>query len=89
MLLQIKEDVTLVIFPPNEIDTPVKVSLKKGLRVTLWNEELSICATAEQLAFGPNVKIEETKGVDMEERWIGKVFTVPAQFLCVHPQELP
>lgn len=88
MLLQIKEDFILIIFSTNEIDTPIKIHLRKGLKATLWNEELSLCATAEQLAFGPNVKIEKTKDVEMEERWIGKILTVPTQYLCIHPQEL-
>ncbi|MBI3046627.1 MAG: hypothetical protein HYY86_03785 [Candidatus Harrisonbacteria bacterium] len=88
MLLEIKRDVTLLIFTANYNDDPTKIKLKKGTKVTLLDDNPSICATTERLATGPSVKIEETKGVEVEERFIGKEVTVPAQCLRIHPQEL-
>ena len=88
MLLRIKKSVTLVIFRPGYDSKPHKILLPKGLKVTLIDDTPSTCATTTRIATGPDVRIEETKGVDMENRWIGKAVTVPAQHLEIHPQEL-
>ena len=88
MRLQVKKSVTLVIFRQSHIEKSVKIYLPKGLDVTLINETPSTCATTERIATGPTVKVEETRGVNMEDRWIGKALTVPAQHLRIHPDEL-
>jgi|SRR3989338_9739746 len=88
MLLEVKKDVTLLVFTADYNDDPAKIKLKKGTKVTLLDDNPSICATTERLATGPSVKIEETKGVEIEEIFIGKEITVPAQCLRIHSQEL-
>ncbi|MDO8430162.1 MAG: hypothetical protein Q7S73_02240 [bacterium] len=87
MLLEIKKDVTLLLFYTGQ-DMPTQIKLKKGIRVTLQSVELNLCATIRGLAIGPSVRIDTKQSVDIEDRFLNKVVTAPAQHLRVHPQEL-
>ena len=88
MLLEVKKEVTLLIFSPDPMQSPLRLTLKKGTRVTLLGDEPASCATTERVAIGLSVRIDVNQKVDIENRFLNKVVVVPAQHLRVHSQEL-
>ena len=87
ILLEIKRDVTLLKFNSGN-DRPTQIKLRKGITVTLVDDTPSVCATTERLATGPSVRIDRNQKTEIEDRFLNKVVTVPAQHLRVHKDEL-
>ena len=88
MLLEVKKDVTLLIFTQNINTDPIRIKLKKGIHVTLLDQTPSICATTDRLATGPKVRIDPNQKVEIEEGFLNRAVTIPAQYLKVHQNEL-
>lgn len=86
--LEIKKNTTLLIFTADIQASPIRIELKKGIRATLVDQSPSICATTERLATGPSVRIDPNQKIEIEDRFLNKVLTVPAQCLKVHSDEL-
>jgi hypothetical protein len=85
--LQISKDVTLILIRTYG-DEPEKIPLKKGTSVTLIEDRQLFCATDKGCGNGPLVRIEETRGIDVPDRYIKKLVVVPARFLKLHPSVL-
>lgn len=67
---------------------PERIPLKKGTNVMLIDGRPTFCATDKICGMGPLVKIVETKGVDIPDRFIGRTVVVPARCLKLHPNVL-
>lgn len=85
--LQLAMDVILIIIQRYN-DEPEKVELKKGTNLTLINDQQMFCATDQGCGNGPLVRIDETHGIKIEERYIGRSVIIPARFLILHPNVL-
>lgn len=63
-------------------EDPKYVLVPKGTIVVLENDAPHYCRTKENgCSFGCLYKITETSGVEIEERFIGRVVAIPPQFV--------
>ncbi|NCN53168.1 hypothetical protein GW950_01750 [Candidatus Wolfebacteria bacterium] len=83
----LKEDI--VILEVREYNSePEKILLKKGTSFTLVDRRSTLCATEKGLGYGPLLKIAETRGIEIESRYVGRSIVVPTEFLALHPNVL-
>lgn len=85
--LQLARDVVLI-FIARYNDEPEKISLKKGTNLTLIDDRQMFCATDKGCGNGPLVRIDETRGIEVEAKFIGRSVVIPARFLKIHPNVL-
>ncbi len=85
--LQLIRDVTLIMIARYNGD-PERIQLKKGTNLTLVNDRQIFCATDKGCGNGPLVRIDETKGIEILEKYVGRSVIIPARFLKIHPNEL-
>ena len=86
-LLQVTRNVTVIeILRYN--DEPTYIKVPKGTRATLIDDRQGFCANDRWGGSGPTVRIEETKGVGLPDKYIGRLVIIPSRFLKIHPQAL-
>ncbi|MBU6141636.1 hypothetical protein KGO95_00770 [Patescibacteria group bacterium] len=92
--LQLIQDVTLVLIARYG-DDPERVELKAGLGLTLVDDRQMFCAVEDKCSSsgcrcdsGPLVRIDESKGVEIDRRYIGRAVVIPARLLTLHPNVL-
>lgn len=85
--LQLARDVTLILIARYN-DESEKIQLKKGTNLTLANDQQIFCATDKGCGNGPLVRIDETKGIEIPEKYVGRSVVIPARFLKLHPNVL-
>ncbi len=85
--LQLIHDVTLILIARYN-DDPERIQLKKGTNLTLVNDRQIFCATDRGCGNGPLVRIDETKGIEIPDKYIGRSIIIPARFLKLHPNVL-
>lgn len=85
--LRLCQDITLILIPKYG-DDPKKIHLKNGTDLSLIDDRQMFCATEEGCGTGPLVRIEETKGVEVDRVHIGRSVVIPARFLNLHPNAL-
>lgn len=85
--LQLRRDVALILVPRYG-DDPKKMELKKGTNLTLLDDQQLFCATDQGCGNGPLVRIDESKDIETEKKYIGRSVVIPARFLKLHPNML-
>ena len=85
--LQLKMDVILILILRYG-ENPERVELKKGTNLTLINDQQIFCATDQGCGNGPLVRVDETRELEMQKEYVGRLVVVPAIFLKLHPNVL-
>ncbi len=86
-LLLVTQDLTVVEIRRYNED-PERIPLKKGTIVMLIDGRPTFCATEKICGMGPLVKITETRGLEIPDRYIGRTVVIPARCLKLHPNVL-
>lgn len=86
-LLLVTQDLVIVEVREYNKD-PERIPVKKGTHVVLVDGRPTFCATEKICGMGPLVKIVETRGVEIPDRYIGRTVVVPARCLKLHPDVL-
>lgn len=85
--LRLVQDITLVLVAKYGGE-PERIPLKEGTNLSLIDDRQMFCATEEGCGNGPLVRIDETREVDNDHRYIGRNVVIPARFLRLHPNVL-